>query len=359
MMLNFVLLALFFTAELALAAPKIQNSDLATPAYLTGAGGTVAQLLNTSNMYDNVNAQVLNTTLASFVPNTRTISTTAPLTGGGNLSANRTIAIPASTNSVDGYLTAADHTTFSAAAAGGITSLTGDATASGPGAAALTLATVNGNVGSFTYGSFTVNAKGLITAAANGTAPVTAITVASANGLAGSSSGGATPALTLSTTLTSAVVKANGTALIAAVAGTDYQAPISTSSAVTNQFVTGFTAPNTFTRAQPAFTDISGTASPAQQALTCTAIASTVIDWSTSNCFTESNGATNRTFTFSNQTAGQTIVVRLTQTSGTVTWPTVRWAGGTAPTATASSNDVYTLFYDGTNTYGSFVLDMH
>jgi len=54
-----------------------------------------------------------------------------------------------------------------------ITALTGDATASGPGSAALTLATVNANVGSFTYASITVNAKGLITAASNGTAPLT------------------------------------------------------------------------------------------------------------------------------------------------------------------------------------------
>lgn len=52
-----------------------------------------------------------------------------------------------------------------------ITALTGDVTASGPGSVAATLATVNGNVGSFgtatQVGSFTVNGKGLITAAAN------------------------------------------------------------------------------------------------------------------------------------------------------------------------------------------------
>lgn len=52
-----------------------------------------------------------------------------------------------------------------------ITALTGDATASGPGSAALTLATVNLNVGSFgsasSVATFTVNAKGLVTAASN------------------------------------------------------------------------------------------------------------------------------------------------------------------------------------------------
>lgn len=46
-----------------------------------------------------------------------------------------------------------------------ITALTGDVTATGPGSVAATLATVNGNVGSFTLANFTVNAKGLITAA--------------------------------------------------------------------------------------------------------------------------------------------------------------------------------------------------
>lgn len=43
---------------------------------------------------------------------TRTISTTSPLTGGGDLSADRTLSIPAATGSVNGYLTSADWTTF-------------------------------------------------------------------------------------------------------------------------------------------------------------------------------------------------------------------------------------------------------
>jgi len=53
----------------------------------------------------------------------------------------------------------------------GITQLTGDATAGpGSGSQALTLASVNGNVGSFTNANITVNAKGLITAASSGSA---------------------------------------------------------------------------------------------------------------------------------------------------------------------------------------------
>lgn len=59
----------------------------------------------------------------------------------------------------------------SAVGASGITALTGDGTATGPGSAALTLATVNTNVGTFgsatQVGRFTVNGKGLITAASN------------------------------------------------------------------------------------------------------------------------------------------------------------------------------------------------
>lgn len=63
------------------------------------------------------NASVLGTNtgdqdLSGYVPTSRLINTTAPLIGGGNLSADRTLSIPAATATVDGYLTAADWVTF-------------------------------------------------------------------------------------------------------------------------------------------------------------------------------------------------------------------------------------------------------
>jgi hypothetical protein len=58
----------------------------------------------------------------------------------------------------------------------------------------------------------------------SGSGTVTSVSVASANGFTGTSSGGATPALTLATSITG-VLKGNGTAISAATAGTDYLAP--------------------------------------------------------------------------------------------------------------------------------------
>lgn len=98
----------------------------------------------------------------------------------------------------------------------------------------LTSGTFSGNTTEFATVSGAVTSGHIATWDASGniadggapaTGTVTAVSVTSANGLAGSSSGGATPALTLSTTVTG-LVKGNGTALSAAVADTDYQSPI-------------------------------------------------------------------------------------------------------------------------------------
>lgn len=51
-------------------------------------------------------------TFNNKVATTRTISTSSPLTGGGDLSADRTLSIPKATTAIDGYLSAADWTIF-------------------------------------------------------------------------------------------------------------------------------------------------------------------------------------------------------------------------------------------------------
>jgi hypothetical protein len=61
-------------------------------------------------------AEILNKptipSIAGLVPDTRTISTTSPISGGGDLTANRTLSITQATTSTDGYLSSTDWTTF-------------------------------------------------------------------------------------------------------------------------------------------------------------------------------------------------------------------------------------------------------
>ena len=64
------------------------------------------------------------------------------------------------------------------------------------------------------------------------------------------------------------------------------------------------------------------------------------------------------TFTFSNPVAGMTAKIKLIQDgtgSRTVTWPTIKWAGGAAPTLTTTATtgtDIITLYYDGSAYWG-------
>lgn len=80
----------------------IQGS-VGTP--LSGGGGVSDHALLTNLDYASAGH-------TGFVPAIRTIATTAPLTGGGDLSANRTFAIPQATALADGYLSSGDWTTF-------------------------------------------------------------------------------------------------------------------------------------------------------------------------------------------------------------------------------------------------------
>jgi len=87
----------------------------------------------------------------------------------------------------------------------------------------------SGGFNSVTIGTGVSFTGGTLSATGSG-GTVTAVSVVSANGFAGTSSGGTTPALTLTTTITG-IVKGNGTSLSAAVSGTDYVAPSAYASA--------------------------------------------------------------------------------------------------------------------------------
>lgn len=143
-----------------------------------GISGTVATATTTPAITltlgaitpSSVNAS--GTVLGSNLSGTNTGDLTIGTANGLSLSA-QVLSLSLSSGSTVGALSSADWNTFNGKQVAGsyITALTGDAAASGPGSAALTLATVNGNVGSFGdsshTSSFTVNAKGLITAASN------------------------------------------------------------------------------------------------------------------------------------------------------------------------------------------------
>jgi parallel beta-helix repeat protein len=85
------------------------------------------------------------------------------------------------------------------------------------------------------------------------------------------------------------------------------------------------------------------------------AIAASAIDWATGASFSKTLSA-NTTFTFLNTASGQSITVAVTNTASnyTVTWPTVTWPGGIAPTqSTGVKTDVYTFKNIGGIIYGS------
>ena len=88
------------------------------------------------------------------------------------------------------------------------------------------------------------------------------------------------------------------------------------------------------------------------------AVSAMAIDWALGAAFTKTLAAGANTFTFSNQASGLVSFVRATGAASTLTWPTVKWAGGVAPTQTASGIDVYTFVHDGTSIYGSVVQAM-
>lgn len=87
----------FLAAVAASAAPKLQDSDFATSAQITGAGGTVSQLLNTSKIYNDVDAEVIDTSIARW---------NAKLSSPVNLTSQVTGILPLANGGTNANLTA-------------------------------------------------------------------------------------------------------------------------------------------------------------------------------------------------------------------------------------------------------------
>ena len=135
------------------------------------------------------------------------------------------------------------------------------------------------------------------------------------------------------------IVKGNGqSAFSAAVAGTDYVTPTGTET-LTNKTLTNPTVTN--------YVETPYTAN-----------SSTAITLALTNGTVQIITLTgNATITMPTATSGKSFLLMLKQDgtgSRTVTWSTVKWPGGTAPTitSTASKQDIFSFFADGTNWYG-------
>ncbi|MFA9203249.1 MAG: hypothetical protein ACEQSD_04545 [Flavobacteriales bacterium] len=180
---------------------------------------------------------------------------------------------------------------------------------------------------------------------------VTAVSVVSANGLAGTSSGGATPALTLSTTITG-LLKGNGTAISAATSGTDYAPATSGTSILYGNGAGGFSNVTvgsglSFTAGTLAATT-SAPSAPVTQTANFTVAATDV--WLINN---KSGSTCTVTLPTASTNSGRVLYFQNYQVQALVSASSnvVPLAGGAAGTSIllASSGDSATLVSDGSN----------
>jgi len=180
---------------------------------------------------------------------------------------------------------------------------------------------------------------------------VTAVSVVSANGLAGTSSGGATPALTLSTTITG-LLKGNGTAISAATSGTDYAPATSGTSILYGNGSGGFSNVTVGTGLSFTAGTLASTASAPSAPVTKTAdftVAATDV-WLINN---KSGSTCTVTLPTASANTGRILYFQNYQVRALVSASSnvVPLTGGAAATSIllASSGDSATLVSDGTN----------
>ena len=181
-----------------------------------------------------------------------------------------------------------------------------------------------------------------------GSGTVTSVSVVSANGLAGTSSGGATPALTLSTTITG-LLKGNGTAISAATSGVDYAPATSGTSILYGDGAGGFSNVTVGT----GLTFSAGTLSAATSAPITKTADFTVGAGETWFINNKSGSTCTVTLPAASANTGRQLNFKNTQAQTLVSASSnvVGLAGGAAATAilAASTGDWAALVSDGTN----------
>lgn len=66
----------------------------------------------------------------------------------------------------------------------------------------------------------------------------------------------------------------------------------------------------------------------------------------------------NASVTFGSFLEGQSVTLMITAAANTITWPTMNWVGGTAPTLSTTEQTVVELWKVGTTVYGANVGDV-
>ena len=313
------------------------------------------------------------------------VTATAPVVSSGGTAPD--ISMPAASTSVSGYLTSTDWNTFNSKAP----ATSGTSILYGNGTGGFSNVTIGTGV-SFAAGTLSATGSGGTVTSVTGTAPiassggatpaisisqsststdgylsstdwntfnnkqpagtyVTAVSVVSANGFAGTSSGGATPALTLTTTITG-LLKGNGTAISAATSGTDYAPATSGTSILYGNGAGGFSNVTVGTGLSFSAGTLAATTTAPSAPVTQTAdfsVAATDV-WLINN---KSGSTCTVTLPTPSTNTGRVLYFQNYQVQALVSASSnvVPLAGGAAATSIllASSGDSATLVSDGTN----------